>query len=195
MENSTVVVIAIIIISIILIWVSQGSPNIKYVQQQSSCPPCAKPQVQYVPVPTQQGPINVNLNNEDPFSDAIKRQDEYMLNDPLSYPNKRLDRATLQAYQDYYNKNGVNPPFNYHTQPWLLDNPIVIGYLSKMDQSPYEMDDVPASIPLMMLKSPKSNIRFFYYIVDQRHRGDIPVKVPFDDVTINGTRYRNADEN
>ena len=36
---------------------------------------------------------------------------------------------------------------------------------------------------------------FFYYIIDQQKRGDIPVKIVFDDVTINNIRYKNADEN
>jgi hypothetical protein len=69
----------------------------------------------------------------------------------------------------------------------------MVGYLSKIEDTPYPGEPFPA-IPLMGMKSPKSYNRWFYYVVDQRAKGDIPVKIMFNHVRINDRVYTNADE-
>lgn len=139
-------------------------------------------------------PINVTIDNDnDPYSDTIKKQDLYGMYDPLTYPQMRLPRDILEKYQEYYEKNGVYPPFNQPTQP-IFDNPILNGLLIKeTDENDPFTDDTPASVPLFRVKSSKNTNRFFYYIVEQRYLSKLELKIPLDNIKINGTRYNNAD--
>lgn len=137
---------------------------------------------------------NVVIDNDlDPYSDPIKKQDLYTMYDPLTYPQLRLPREVLQKYNEYYERNGVYPPFNQTTQP-LFDNPILNGVLIKQceENEPF-YDNVPSSVPLFKVASAKNNNRYFYYIVDQRYMSKLELKIPLDHVKINGIRYNNAD--
>lgn len=138
---------------------------------------------------------NVIIDNDnDPYSDHIKKQDLYMMYDPLTYPQLRLSREILEKYNEYYERNGIYPSFNQMTQPNLFDNPILNGILIKYndDNEPFS-DNIPSSIPLFRVKSAKNTNRFFYYIIDNRHAGKIELKIPLDHIKINGIRYNNAD--
>lgn len=138
--------------------------------------------------------INITLDhNIDPYSDPIKKQDLYTMYDPLTYPQLRLPREVLERYNEYYEKNGIYPPFNNATQP-IFDNPILNGMLIKQveENEPF-YDNVPSSIPLFRVKSSKNTNRYFYYIVDQRYPSKIELKIPLDHIKINGIRYNNAD--
>lgn len=139
---------------------------------------------------------NVNIDtNEDPYSDAIKRQDTYSIYDPLTYPQLRLPREVLERYNEYYNLTGTYPPFNQATQPFLFDNPILNGVLIKQVEpnEPFN-DNVPNSVPLFRVKSVKNSNRYFYYVIDQRYLSKIEPKIPLDHVKVNGVRYSNGDE-
>lgn len=153
----------------------------KPITQQPSCAPCARDQK------------IVLEQNQDPYSDAIKRQDMYHMYDPLTYPQLRLPRDVLQKYGEYYKQHGVYPPFNYATQPELFDNPIMVGYLQK--NLTVETNDLnsPVTVPLFRVKSSKNANRYFYYIMDQRFPTKIDVKIPLDNVLVNGTKYTNSD--
>ncbi|AVL94883.1 hypothetical protein ma497 [Moumouvirus australiensis] len=137
---------------------------------------------------------NVFIEHEtDPYSDPIKKQDLYSIQDPLTYPQLRLPREVLEKYNEYYEKNGVYPPFNQNTQP-LFDNPILNGILIKqVDENEPFSDNVPSSVPLFRVKSSKNTNRFFYYILDQRYLSKLELKIPLDNIKINGVRYGNAD--
>lgn len=132
-------------------------------------------------------------NETDMYADPIKRQDAYAMNDPLTYPQMRLSREVLDKYNEYYDKNGSYPPFNQSTQP-MFDNPILNGILIKQvdDDEPFT-DNIPATIPLFRVKSAKNTNRFFYYIIDQRYNSKIELKIPMDNVKLNGIRHPNAD--
>ncbi|AEQ32827.1 hypothetical protein [Acanthamoeba polyphaga mimivirus] len=145
--------------------------------------------VQYPPQTT-----NIMIENEtDPYSDPIKKQDLYSINDPLTYPQLRLPREVLDKYNEYYEKNGSYPPFGQSTKP-LFDNPILNGILIKqVDENEPFVDDVPGSVPLFRVKSSKNTNRFFYYILDQRYLSKVELKIPLDNIKINGVRYNNAD--
>lgn len=138
---------------------------------------------------------NVIIDNDnDPYSDLIKKQDLYMMYDPLTYPQLRLSREVLEKYNEYYERNGMHPSFNQMTQPNLFDNPILNGILIKYnDENEPFSDNVPSSIPLFRVKSAKNTNRFFYYIIDNRHAGKIELKIPLDHIKVNGIRYNNAD--
>jgi len=163
--------------------------------KQSSCPPCSKcvnhqPQPQPVPQIT-----NVNVQtDDDPYSDSIKKQDLYTMYDPLTYPQLRLPREVLDSYNEYYERTGTYPPFNMATQPKLFDNPILNGLLYKIcdDIEPFN-DNIPSSVPLFRVKSVKNANRYFYYVVDQRYLSKIEMKIPLDNVKVNGKIYPNAD--
>lgn len=139
--------------------------------------------------------VSVQPANVDPYADAIKRQDLYTMNDPLTYPQLRLPREVLEKYNDYFKTTGTYPPFGEATQPYLFDNPIMNGYLSKIveDNEPYK-DNIPNSIPLYRVKSAKNTNRYFYYVIDGRNFNMLtPAKIPLDNVKINGVRAHNAD--
>lgn len=131
---------------------------------------------------------------EDPYSDAIKRQDLYTMYDPLTYPQLRLPREVLDRYNEYYERTGAYPPFNIATQNYLFDNPVLNGILIKVvdDNEPFT-DNTPHSIPLFRIKSAKNANRYFYYVIDQRYLSKIEPKIPLDHVKVNGIRYNNAD--
>jgi len=178
------------------------------------CPNCAKkvevfdPQMQpFQPQPLQMQPFQMPpvqlppvLNNvtvqqkDDRYADSIKKQDKYMMYDPLTYPQLRLPREVLDRYNEYYEKTGVYPPFNQATQPQLFDNPILNGFLVKLgeDNEPYN-ENIPSAVPLIRVKSVKNANRYFYYIVDQRYLSKLELKIPLDHVKVNGVRYTNSD--
>ncbi len=137
---------------------------------------------------------NINIDNDnDPYSDPIKKQDLYSMYDPLTYPQLRLPREVLEKYNEYYEKNGTHAPFYQATQP-LFDNPILNGVLIKqVDENEPFTDNIPFSVPLMRVKSSKNTNRFFYYIIDQRYLSKIEPKIPLDHVKINNIKYNNAD--
>lgn len=132
-------------------------------------------------------------NDNDPFSDPIKKQDLYTMYDPLTYPQLRLPRDVLEKYNEFYDKNGVYPPFNQSTQS-LFDNPVLNGVLIKqVDENEPFQDNVPSSVPLFRVKSAKNSNRYFYYIIDQRYLSKIEPKIPLDHIKVNNIRYSNAD--
>lgn len=137
---------------------------------------------------------NVVIDNDnDPYSDAIKKQDMYSMLDPLTYPQLRLPREVLEKYNEYYEKNGVHPPFNQATQP-LFDNPILVGVLIKqVDENEPFSDNIPSSVPLFRVKSAKNTNRYFYYILDQQYFSKVEPKIPLYSVKINGVRHNNAE--
>jgi hypothetical protein len=137
--------------------------------------------------------VNVE-RNVDPFSDGIKKQDLYTMYDPLTYPQLRLPREVLEKYNEYYTQNGTYPPFNQSTQPYLFDNPILNGLLIKTPDpnEPYN-DNVPSSVPLFRVKSVRNANRYFYYILDQRYLSRVELKIPLEDIKVNGVRYTNTD--
>lgn len=131
-------------------------------------------------------------NDDDPYSDPIKKQDLYGIYDPLTYPQLRLPRDILEKYNEYQSKTGTYPPFSEQTKP-MFDNPILNGILIKhTDRNDPFDDNIPKTFPLMRVKSAKNTNRFFYYIIDQ-NASKIELKIPLDHIKINGTRYNNAD--
>lgn len=139
--------------------------------------------------------INVNVNNDDidPYADQIKKQDLYSMYDPLTYPQARLPRDVLMKYNDYFAAKGVYPPFNESTQPNLFESPVLAGMLIKTvnDHEPFD-DNVPSAVPLIKVKSTKNSNRYFYYIIDQRYLSKLELKIPLDNVKVNGKCYTDA---
>ncbi len=137
---------------------------------------------------------NVVVDREvDPYSDPIKKQDDYTMYDFLTYPQLRLPREVLQKYNEYYDKAGTYPPFGQTTQP-LFDNPVLNGFLTKLteENEPFH-DNIPNTIPLFRMASSRNTNRYFYYIIDQRYFSKLELKIPLDHVKINGEKYHNAD--
>lgn len=142
--------------------------------------------------PTQITNLTIDADT-DPYADPIKKQDLYGIYDPLTYPQMRMSREILDKYNEFYETNGVYPPFNQSTKP-LFDNPILNGILIKQtDQNEPFSDNVPSSVPLFRVKSVKNANRFFYYILDQRYLSRVELKIPLDHVKINNVRYSNAE--
>jgi hypothetical protein len=138
--------------------------------------------------------IVIDNNPTDPYSDSIKRQDLYTMYDPLTYPQLRLPREVLEKYQEYYRANGVYPPFGENTQPYLFDNPIMNGYLTRIPNITEAFsDNTPSTVPLFRVKNTKNSNRYFYYVIDQRYLSKIETKIPLDHIKLNGTVYNNAD--
>ena len=205
LTGSGIIILIVIAFAIYLIYTQQSVPAYMMQPQQpprQSCPPCNRdhggqtqqpqqPQ-QMMQMPPQQ--VNIALDNQDPYSDAIKRQDLYTMNDPLTYPQMRLPREVLERYNDFYQKNGAYPPFNAATQPFLFDNPVLNGYLTKVvEEGDVPDQNTPSSVPLFRVKSVKNANRYFYFILDQRYLSKVELKIPLDNVKINGQRYTNAD--
>lgn len=146
------------------------------------------------PAPPTQTTTKIMIENEnDPYADPIKKQDAYAMQDFLTYPQMRLPREVLDKYNEYYERTGSYPPFNQSTQP-LFDNPMLNGYLTKQvnEDEPFN-DNIPGIIPLFRVKSSKNTNRFFYYIVDQRYNSKLELKIPLDNIRLNGIRHQNAD--
>jgi hypothetical protein len=142
---------------------------------------------------TQVTNVIIDEKKKDVYSDAIKRQDEYSMYDPLTYPQTRLPRSVLQKYNEFYRERGVYPPFNEYTRT-LFDNPLMNGLLIKCPDGDDPFDDkVPNPIPLFRVKSSRNDNRYFYYIIDLRYHGKIELKIPLDHVRVNGIYYHNAD--
>jgi len=182
----------------------------KYIRQLTTKIPNQQPEMnqgnqQMVPYgiqtpqipPIQMPPMMTNVTiqqDDDRYSDSIKKQDSYMMYDPLTYPQLRLPREVLDRYNEYYEKTGVYPPFNQATQPQLFDNPILNGLLIKLgdDNEPFN-ENIPSAVPLFRIKSVKNANRYFYYIVDQRYLSKIEMKIPLDNIKVNGVVYSNSD--
>lgn len=202
LTGSGIIILIVIAFAAYLIY-TQQSAQPYMMQPRQSCPPCNREhaadrvqpgpqQPQIVQMPPQQ--VNIALDNQDPYSDAIKRQDLYTMYDPLTYPQMRLPREVLERYNEFYQKNGSYPPFNAATQPFLFDNPILNGYLTKIVEEGDAFDaNMPASVPLFRVKSVKNANRYFYFILDQRYLSKVELKIPLDNIKINGQRYTNAD--
>lgn len=158
------------------------------------CPECEQYKKMISQLQQTGGPTKIVIDkNNDPYSDAIKRQDAYTMYDPLTYPQMRLPREILEKYNEYSQQFGTNPPFGQATQP-LFDNPILNGLLIKqVDENEPFTDNIPNAVPLFRVKSAKNTNRFFYYIIDQRYLSKLQVKIPLDHIKVNGTRYNNAD--
>ena len=154
----------------------------------------AQPIIRDRQYPQQPSVTNVVIDqNQDPYSDAVKKQDSYSMLDPLTYPQLRLPREVLEKYNEYYEKNGIYPAFGQSTQP-LFDNPILNGVLIKqIDQNEPFSDNVPSSVPLFRVKSSKNVNRFFYYIIEQRYLSKLELKIPLDNVKVNGVKINNGD--
>lgn len=199
LTGSGIIILIVIAFAAYLIYNQQSTPQ--YIKQ--SCPPCQAMQMPpQQPQPSQQMPpiqvappqVNISMDNQDPYSDAIKRQDIYTMYDPLTYPQMRLPREVLERYNEFYQKNGAYPPFNAATQPFLFDNPILNGYLTKVVEEGDQFDqNAPSSVPLFRVKSVKNANRYFYFILDQRYLSKVELKIPLDNIKINGQRYTNAD--
>lgn len=171
------------------------APNVLSHQSQS-CEKCDLLEKKIQQLSPQLSPIQSSIvieNDPDPYSDPIKKQDLYTMYDHLTYPQMRLPREILDKYREYYQQHGVYPAFNQSTKP-LFDNAILNGYLVKVvDENEPFTDNVPSAIPLFRQKSEKNTNRFFYYIIDQRYQSRLELKIPLDNVKINGVRYENSD--
>ena len=129
----------------------------------------------------------------DKYVDPIKQNDMESLYDVLSYPQLRLPRDVLKKYEEYYEKNGNYPGIGKMTQP-IFDNPVLNGVLIKQtDDREIFNEQTPITVPLFKLKSAKNVNRFFYYIIDQRYLSKLELKIPLDNIKINGIRYSNSD--
>ena len=196
-NSSSWIILIVIIFAAYLIY-NQNMPQVVMpppIQPQRSELKIPQQTVQ-APMPPQPQPVNVNINapDDDPYSDPIKRQDLYTMYDPLTYPQLRIPRDVLEKYNEYFNKYGVYPPFGEATQPFLFDNPIMVGVLiKKMDENEAFADNIPTSVPLFRVRSSKNANRYFYYIIDQRYYSRVEQKIPFDHVRVNGRVYPNAD--
>ena len=208
--NPTVIILIVVAFAFYLIYSQNSQPKIV---NASQLPLTKSPPINNAPIYTNQPCQNcefykkklsqshtknpsmtVTIENEhDKYADQIKKQDLHSMYDHLSYPLMRLPREVLEKYNEYYEKNGTQPPFNNPTRP-LFDNPILNGLLIKQidDNEPFS-DSVPTTIPLFRLKSAKNTNRFFYYIIDQRYMSKLELKIPLDHIKINGVRYNNAD--
>lgn len=220
--NSTIIILIVVAFAFYLIYSQNNQQKNSYPQITAdlknqlahSCPKCDQRQQQaltdivqqpsqhpqyppqYPPQrqPAQQPQVtNVVIDaNADPYSDAVKKQDEYSMFDPLTYPQLRLPREVLDKYNEYYERNGTYPAFGQSTQP-LFDNPILNGVLIKqVDENEPFSDNIPSSVPLFRVKSSKNVNRFFYYVIDQRYLSKIELKIPLDCVKVNGITYNNA---
>jgi hypothetical protein len=126
--------------------------------------------------------------------DPIKQQDLSDMRDPLTFPQQRLSREVLDKYAEYYEKTGTYPPFGEMGKP-IFDTPILNGLLLKQTDPGEAFDnDSPATVPLMRLKSAKNSNRFYYYVIDQRYRSKFELKIPLEEVKINGVVYENGDQ-
>ena len=143
--------------------------------------------------PSQQNTKIIIESEADQYSDPIKRQDYHSMHDILSYPQLRLPREILEKYNEYYERTGTYPPFDQATQP-LFDNPILNGLLIKQPgHNDLFHENIPSTVPLFRIKSTKNSGRFFYYIIDQRTQSKLELKIPLDNIKLNGTRYSNAE--
>lgn len=190
MINSNLVIIVIVICFALYLVYNQRNEtlknNVMYYQQMD--------RIQQVPEkkePVAKEVSPFELSN--PFADTLKDYDYYAISDPLTYPQMRLPRDVLERYNEYYQKTGSYPPFGLNTKPYLADTPILNGLLQKMD-SPLEPfnQDVPKTIPLFRQMSIKNNNRYYYYILDQTHFSKLELKIPFDNVVVNGKKFLNA---
>lgn len=193
MISSNIIILVVIALALYLIYnnnkqskniVTQQTPKPQIITKCQDC--------EYYRKQLQKNSNQIKQNTE-PYVDVIKRQDLHSMEDPLTYPQLRLPREVLHKYQEYYEKNGVQPPFGQATQG-LFDTPLMNGVLIKQveDNEPFS-DNLPNAVPLIRVKSAKNTNRFFYYIIDQRYPSRIEIKIPLVDIIINGMKCDNAD--
>ena len=221
--NSAIIIFVVMVFALYLIYNQNNQPmfmqhmgmhqqhmggmngmNVQQAPQAPQCPPCPPCNHRMPPnhAPSQgmqmpPQPINVNIAGEDtdPYSDPIKKMDLYTMYDPLTYPQLRLPREVLEKYNDYFKATGTYPPFGEATQPFLFDNPQMVGILIKhVDENEPFADNIPSSVPLFRVRSSKNANRYFYYIIDQRYLSKIEQKIPLAHVKVNGVRIPNANE-
>lgn len=185
-----IVVAAVAVIGFLFYSQNQNKPVLDRIENMSaSCPSCSLKHV-----PAADGNMNINIDTHaDPYADPIKRQDLYSMNDPLTYPQLRLPREVLEKYQEYYDRTGEWPNFYQHHKP-MFDNPILNGYLIKQaDSNDPFADTSPVTVPIFRVKSMKNTNRFYYYIIDQRNQTDLKLKIPLENVKVNGKKYSNGE--
>ena len=200
MTTVLIIVVAVALIGFLIYSQTQNKGIMQYAdhfQQKSNdpCPHCSLMR-QQLSLQSNNNPGSMNIaidTNNDPYSDPIKRQDLHGMYDPLTYPQLRLPREVLDKYNEYYERNGEYPNFNQHHKP-MFDNPILNGILIKQIEpnEPFG-DDIPTTIPLFKVKSQKNTNRFYYYILDQRTQSKLELKIPLDNVKVNGHRYNNGE--
>lgn len=166
---STIVIIIILIIVLLLV----------YSQNRKNMPKIVQP--------------HIVINKDKPITDPIKDADLKTLYDPLTYPHQRLPREIMMQYEEYYKKTGQKVPFHESTRK-LLDTPTLNGLLiRKLPEGETCCYDIPSAVPLFRVRSLQNHNRFFYYIIDLRYPSKIEIKVPLDNIKINGCYYDNAD--
>lgn len=198
MTNNSIIIIIIIILFAFYLIYSQNSQQ-KYIKSFNKEKEVnvqhnlEKENIQNNLEKNVQNNLEKSNNLEGKYIDNIKEQDLNSLYDPLIYPQMRLSREVIEKYKEYFNKHGTYPQFNQLTQG-IVDNPILNGLLIKdIDENEPFIDNIPNSIPLFRIKSSKNSNRFFYYIVDQRYQSKLELKIPLDNVKINGVKYNNSD--
>lgn len=203
--SNIIIIILVILFALYLIYSQKRHPlpQIQYIEKP--CETCNlnypiqphSPTNQQIPRPEPKHNIEDYkpiANPKTSFADNIKKQDMYMMNDPLTYPQLRLPREVLKKYEEYYEKHGSYPPFNQNTRSDMFDTPILTGILIKqVDENDPFTDNIPNSVPIFKVKSIKNINRFFYYIIDQRYLSKIEPKIPLDHIKVNGVRFNNAD--
>ena len=167
--------------------------NTSHPHNKQTCHECEYYKSQYLKMKSDRESTQ-SSDPSDIYSDPIKNQDLHTLYDPLNYPRQRLPREILERYKEYYEKNGIYPPFNQETRP-LFDNPILAAYLVKIveENEPNFGDNIPNTVPLFKVKSQQYNNKYFYYVIEQRHLSKIELKIPLDNVKIDGKRYENGE--
>lgn len=121
--------------------------------------------------------------------DQVTYEDERQVNDPLTYPYTRLPRYIIDQNKSsgFYESGAFGSASNYFD-----DSEKIIGNLI-LDPTNQTLE-YPA-FPIYEKPSATNRDKYFYYIIDTRLQNNYKIKVPMNNITVNGRVRYNVIEN
>ncbi len=180
-DSKIFIIIILIICGIVLfIYNNTKSKNVDFELETK----LLQKQMELNPGLTKHKTININKFSDGFFKDKITREDNEQINNPLKYPYTRLPRYILDQYKDsgFYESGAFGSASNYFD-----DSEKIVGNLI--------VDANYPSFPLFEKPSATNRERYFYYTIDTRLTNDYKIKIPLNNIKVNGRQRNNVVEN
>lgn len=123
------------------------------------------------------------------YVDPVTREDEKQVHDDLTYPYTRLPRYIIDQNKmtGFYESGAFGSASNYFD-----DTEKIVGNII-LDPT-VQGQNLPA-FPIYEKPSATNRDRYFYYIIDTRLQNNHKIKVPLDNIVVNGRTINNAVDN
>lgn len=116
----------------------------------------------------------------------FKKEDDNILNNPLQYPYTRLPNRIIDQYKrsGFYESGAFGNATNY-----FGDSEKIVGNLIA------EPNSNISALPLFEKASGLHRDRYFYYTIDTRLSNNYKIKIPMNNLIINGKIRKNIIDN